>query len=77
MQRQVVLYSQAKTLRWVIGEAGLRWRVGPPEVVAAQLDRLAALTVELHLDVRVLPFERGLASMRRATRTGRVSIEPR
>jgi transcriptional regulator with XRE-family HTH domain len=58
MQRQVILYSRAKTLRWVIGEAGLRWRVGPPEVMAAQLDRLAALTVEPHLDVRVLPFER-------------------
>jgi transcriptional regulator with XRE-family HTH domain len=58
MQRQVILYSRAKTLRWVIGEAGLRWRVGPPEVMAAQLDRLAGLAVEPHLDVRVLPFER-------------------
>lgn len=58
MQRQVILYSRAKTLRWVIGEAGLRWRVGPPEVMVAQLDRLAALAAELHLDVRVLPFER-------------------
>jgi transcriptional regulator with XRE-family HTH domain len=57
MQRQVILYSRTKTLRWVIGEAGLRWRVGPPEVMAAQLDRLAALTVEPHLDLRVLPFE--------------------
>jgi transcriptional regulator with XRE-family HTH domain len=58
MQRQVVLYRRGKTLRWVIGEAGLRWRVGPPEVMAAQLDRLAALAVEPHLDIRVLPFER-------------------
>ncbi len=58
MQRQVILYSRAKTLRWVIGEAGLRWRVAPPEVMAAQLDRVAALAVEPHLDVRVLPFER-------------------
>ncbi|HEY6423615.1 MAG TPA: DUF5753 domain-containing protein, partial [Pseudonocardiaceae bacterium] len=58
MQRQVILYSRAKTLRWVIGEAGLRWRVGPPEVMAAQLDRLATLAGEPHLDVRVLPFER-------------------
>lgn len=58
MQRQVVLYSRSKTLRWVIGEAGLRWRVGPPEVMVAQLDRLAALAAEPHLDLRVLPFER-------------------
>jgi transcriptional regulator with XRE-family HTH domain len=58
MQRQVILYSSTKALRWVIGEAGLRWRVGSPKVMVAQLDRLAALAVEPHLDVRVLPFER-------------------
>ncbi len=58
MQRQVILYSGTKSLRWVIGEAGLRWRVGPPQVMAAQLDRLVALTGEPQLDVRVLPFER-------------------
>ncbi|MGH3784795.1 MAG: DUF5753 domain-containing protein [Pseudonocardiaceae bacterium] len=58
MQRQVVLYSRGKTMRWVIGEAGLRWRVGRPGVMAAQLDRLAALAAEPQLDVRVLPFER-------------------
>ncbi|MGH3827441.1 MAG: DUF5753 domain-containing protein [Pseudonocardiaceae bacterium] len=58
MQRQVILYSRGKTLRWVIGEAGLRWRVAPPEVMAAQLDRLAALAIEPHLDLRLLPFER-------------------
>lgn len=58
MQRQVILYGRSKALRWVIGEAGLRWRVGPPEVMVAQLDRLAALAAEPHLDLRVLPFER-------------------
>jgi transcriptional regulator with XRE-family HTH domain len=58
MQRQVILYSRSKILRWVIGEAGLRWQVAPPDVMAAQLERLAALAVEPHLDVRVLPFER-------------------
>ncbi|MGH3796294.1 MAG: Scr1 family TA system antitoxin-like transcriptional regulator [Pseudonocardiaceae bacterium] len=58
MQRQVVLYSRDKTLRWVVGEAGLRWRVAPPEIMAAQLDRLVALAADSHLDVRVLPFER-------------------
>ncbi|HEY8200497.1 MAG TPA: Scr1 family TA system antitoxin-like transcriptional regulator, partial [Actinomycetota bacterium] len=30
MERQPILYDRSKTLRWVIGEAGLRWRVGPP-----------------------------------------------
>lgn len=56
MQRQAVLHDRTKILRWVIGEAGLRGRMGPPPVMTAQLDRLAALAAERHLDVRVLPF---------------------
>lgn len=56
MQRQPILYDRSKTLRWVIGEGGLRWRVGPPDVMTAQLDRVAVLAGEPHLDVRVLPF---------------------
>lgn len=56
IQRQAVLHDRTKTLRWVICEAGLRWRMGPPLVMAAQLDRLAALAAEPHLDIRVLPF---------------------
>ncbi len=58
MARQPILYDRSKRLRWVIGEAGLRWRVGPPDVMAAQLDRVAVLAAEPHLDVRVLPFSR-------------------
>jgi transcriptional regulator with XRE-family HTH domain len=58
MQRQAILHDRAGTLRWVIGEAGLRWRVGPAPVMVAQLDRVAVLATERHLDVRVLPFER-------------------
>ncbi|MBA2324059.1 MAG: helix-turn-helix transcriptional regulator [Pseudonocardiales bacterium] len=56
MQRQTILYERGKTLRWVIGEAGLRWQVATPDVMAAQLDRLAMLAAEPHLDIRVLPF---------------------
>jgi hypothetical protein len=58
MQRQPILFDYSKTLRWVIGEAGLRWRVAPPDIMAAQLDRLAMLAAESHLDIRVLPFDR-------------------
>lgn len=56
MQRQPILFERSKTLRWVIGEGGLRWRVAPPDVMAAQLDRVALLAAEPHLDIRVLPF---------------------
>ena len=58
MQRQAILHDRTKSLHWVIGEAGLRWRMAPAPVMAAQLDRLAALAADPHLDVRVLPFDR-------------------
>jgi transcriptional regulator with XRE-family HTH domain len=58
MQRQAVLSDASKRLCWVINEAALRWRMGSDRLMAAQLERLAALAVEPHLDVRVLPFER-------------------
>ena len=56
MRRQSILYERGKTLRWVIGEAGLRWQVGSRDVMAGQLDRIAMLAAEPHLDLRVLPF---------------------
>jgi hypothetical protein len=56
MQRQAILFDRSKTLRWVVGEAGLRWRVAPPDAMVAQLDRVAMLAAEAHLDVRVLPL---------------------
>lgn len=58
IQRQSVLHDRSKSLRWVIGEAGLRWRMGPPAVMVAQLDRIAALATDPHLDLRVLPYVR-------------------
>lgn len=58
MQRQAILADTSKELHWVINEAALRWRMGPDRIMAAQLDRLAALAIEPHLDIRVLPFAR-------------------
>ncbi|MGH8885713.1 MAG: helix-turn-helix domain-containing protein [Egibacteraceae bacterium] len=56
MERQTGLYDRSKTLRWVIGEAGLRWRMATTDVMLAQLDRVAMLAAEPHLDIRVLPL---------------------
>jgi transcriptional regulator with XRE-family HTH domain len=58
MQRQAVLSDTSKRLRWVINEAALRWRMGTDRTMAAQLERVAGLAVEPHLDIRVLPFGR-------------------
>jgi transcriptional regulator with XRE-family HTH domain len=43
MERQRVLYDRTKTVELVMTEAALHYPVCPPEVMAAQLDRLLAV----------------------------------
>jgi transcriptional regulator with XRE-family HTH domain len=40
MQRQHVLYDADRTIELLVSESALRYPVGPPEVMAAQFDRL-------------------------------------
>lgn len=43
LDRQTILYDDAKHLEFVIAEAALRWRLGPPPIMLAQLDRIASV----------------------------------
>ncbi len=43
IERQTVLYDQRKRFEFIITEGALRWRPGPPELMAAQLDRLISV----------------------------------
>jgi transcriptional regulator with XRE-family HTH domain len=43
MERQTILYDQGKHFEFLITEGALRWRPGPPELMAAQLDRLVSV----------------------------------
>ncbi|GHE61619.1 transcriptional regulator [Streptomyces longispororuber] len=57
LERQAVLYDSAKTLRFIITEPVLRWRIVPPQMMAAQLDRIVSISRLSHIDIRVVPLQ--------------------
>lgn len=61
MARQAVLTRRERPLRlWaILGEAALRQRVGGPEVMRAQLHRLAEASALPNVTLQVLPFTAG------------------
>ncbi|GAA1944814.1 helix-turn-helix transcriptional regulator [Amycolatopsis minnesotensis] len=63
MARQTVLYDTTKTIEILVAEAGLRYPVAPPDVMAAQLDRLASLIGMSSIRFGVLPLDRAMPYM--------------
>ncbi len=57
MDRQLVLYEGTNRFAFVITEAALRWWVGPPHVMLAQLDRVTALAGLETVQVGVIPLD--------------------
>lgn len=55
LDRQSILYDDARRLEFVIAEAALRWRLGPPQVMAAQLDRIASVGTLPNVTVGIIP----------------------
>jgi transcriptional regulator with XRE-family HTH domain len=56
MDRQVILHDDAKRLEYVISEAALRWRLGPPAVMLAQLDRIGQVMSWPGVSIGLLPL---------------------
>ncbi|MFD5712137.1 helix-turn-helix domain-containing protein [Streptomyces pharetrae] len=56
LERQAILYDGSKSLRFVITEPVLRWRIVPPPMMAAQLDRIVSVSRLSHVDIRVVPL---------------------
>jgi hypothetical protein len=56
LERQAVLYDNTKVLRFLITEPVLRWRIVPPQMMAAQLDRIVSISRLSHVDIRVVPL---------------------
>ncbi|MEJ8669658.1 helix-turn-helix transcriptional regulator [Streptomyces sp. MS1.AVA.1] len=57
LERQAVLYDNAKSLRFIITEPVLRWRIVPPQMMAAQLDRIVSISRLSHVDIRIVPLQ--------------------
>ncbi|ROR44576.1 helix-turn-helix domain-containing protein [Kitasatospora cineracea] len=61
IRRQELLYRPGKRFHVLVWEAALRAQVCPPEVMAAQLDRLTGVMGISTLTLGVVPFESPLA----------------
>ncbi|MEV6987328.1 helix-turn-helix transcriptional regulator [Sphaerisporangium sp. NPDC051017] len=55
--RQDVLYDPRKRFHFVITEAVLRYRLCPPELMLAQLDRLVAASTLPNVRLGIIPFD--------------------
>ncbi|MFF7192664.1 helix-turn-helix domain-containing protein [Streptomyces sp. NPDC008079] len=60
MKRQASLYEPGREFRALVWEGALRARVCPPDVLAAQLDRMAGLIGLDTVQLGVVPFEAAL-----------------
>jgi transcriptional regulator with XRE-family HTH domain len=58
LERQTVLYDQDKRFDFVLTEAALLWRPGPPELMHAQMDRLLSIETLPNVHIGVVPFGR-------------------
>jgi transcriptional regulator with XRE-family HTH domain len=58
MQRQAILYEEARRFEFVISEAALRWRYGSAAVQLGQLDRIRTVAMLPNVLVGVLPLSR-------------------
>lgn len=55
MERQGILYDEGKRLDLVMAEAALSYRLGPPQVMLAQLDRIATVATLPNVSIGVIP----------------------
>lgn len=60
MHRQDVLYDTGKTFEFIITEAALRYLLCPPDVMYAQLDRLATISEFSNIVLGIIPPGREL-----------------
>lgn len=51
LERQAILHDSTKSLRFIITEPVLRWRLLPPSMMAAQLDRIVFMSRLPHIDI--------------------------
>jgi len=56
LSRQLALYETDRNFSFLITEGALRWRPGPPELMVAQLDRIASVSTLDNVSVGVIPF---------------------
>ncbi|HSV66727.1 MAG TPA: helix-turn-helix transcriptional regulator [Mycobacteriales bacterium] len=57
IDRQLALYEEDRQFAFLITEAALRWRPGPPRILRAQLDRIASLATLSNVSIGFIPSD--------------------
>lgn len=57
LDRQLALFAGRQRFEFLITEAALRWRPGPPALLLAQLDRVTSLSTLENVSVGVIPLD--------------------
>jgi transcriptional regulator with XRE-family HTH domain len=55
LDRQTALFEEGRRFDFLITEAALRWRPGPPRLLLAQFDRIASLSSLENLSIGLIP----------------------
>jgi len=56
LERQVILYEEAKRLEFIVAEAALRWRPGPVHIQLEQLDRISNVATLPGVSIGIIPL---------------------
>jgi transcriptional regulator with XRE-family HTH domain len=56
LSRQLAIYEGDKQFQFLITEAALRWRPGPPKLLLAQLDRIASISTLDNVSIGLIPL---------------------
>ncbi|TYK46992.1 helix-turn-helix domain-containing protein [Actinomadura decatromicini] len=57
LERQMALFEPERAFAFLITEAALRWRPGPPRLLRAQLDRVASLSAQDNIAIGLIPLD--------------------
>ena len=74
LDRQQALYDKGRRFEFLMTEAALRWRPGPPELLTAQLDHIAAMITLETIEFGIVPADE---QMHAITRCGFILYEDR
>ncbi|QTR05402.1 helix-turn-helix transcriptional regulator [Saccharothrix algeriensis] len=55
LRRQEVLFEEGRDFEFLITEAALRWRPGPPRLLLAQLDRIMSVGTLTNVSIGLIP----------------------
>jgi transcriptional regulator with XRE-family HTH domain len=56
LDRQLALFDEGRSFEFLITEAALRWRPGPPSLLRGQLDRIASLGSLSNVTIGLIPL---------------------